>query len=449
MFRRALPLLLFTCPVMAQVNSPDLDVYTPFRSPNLSGYGAQGFDADWTADGRLAVAWVEQGYKGDLLVLAVHDPRPGAAEPWQVLGSFGSPGWAFGEPALAVPSALYGDPQHDRMYVAIGARAGTNQNLNAKAVRLVSVALDGSEGAVRVASPPDPTPRATHHLYVGDLPSVALTPATSWSDLPEYQVDLLFHDPDGFDDLPQPTQPLLGGHLMLSRSFDYGLKLTPGDYLTGPKAIALGGAPSGQYEAALDTRVSAAGDALNARTWIALEDRAAGRVDLLSSPYQKAGAALVVALEWTSPRSYGAESEPRIACNHEGDYAFTYLTPSSRQASGSDVHWYVGSFWSGPIEMQVLRDPVWSPADIDLRGNDARIAANALVDGGKAAEPAFFEASINNRIAIPVGVAVADQGQGLGAPVAACAPRGTPSHEATLFRSRAQGRGPIAIWLDE
>lgn len=444
MLRTALTLFLVAAPALAQVHSKDVDVFQAFGTPAASELGPETFDADWAADGRLVLAWTEAGYKGNVLVIAVHDPNPGASEPWRILGKFGAPGWTLSAPRLAVPPVHYGDPDLDRVYVALAAQAPVQgkEPYVVNVVRLVSVALDGSEGQVRVAQQVDPTSKPSSYSKAPwEIPGLALTPKSNWSNLPDYVVDFVYVEPD------------LGVGILLARSFDSGRNLSAGCPIVGPHAkLEIGGAPADYLRNVEVAELALAGDGVSRRTFILLASPQRGSVVLLSSPYpKKPGEPIAVDLEWESTNPNGPESRPRIACNLEGTYAFTILTPSANHADGSDVRWFTGNHYAGAQEMKTLPDRVWGPADIDLRGNDARIAANALVDGGKAAAPAFYEASVNDPVSTPVGVPVADEGKAFAPPVAAASPKGTPGHRATIFRSRASedAGDPWTIWMDE
>ena len=290
MLRQILPLMILAAPAIAQVNGTDKDVYTPFGSPGSMADGVKVFDADWTANNRLAIAWVEEGEIADTLVLALHDPRASAQDPWKILGTLSASGWRFQNLEVAVPAASYGNPDLDRMYVVVSAEAQTHDEkfMTLKAIRLVSAALDGSDVIkVRLAAPPDLTPRATNSLYGRDEPSLALTPEKPWSTRPDYRVDIVYHNPDGFPDLPTPPGLFLGGDLMISRSLDRGLSLSHGLPLTGKYGLRIGNAEPGYYETTIQTRATLAGDRLSGRTWIAIEDTDMGRVELLSWPVPK------------------------------------------------------------------------------------------------------------------------------------------------------------------
>lgn len=402
-----------------QRRSVDEDVYFAFQAAGALGASAHTHDADWTADGDLAICFVEGGGSSNELVVGLHSPVHGT---WTLLGRFHAPGWLIGDVSLAVPGVTYGDAEFDRIYVALEAQAWLENReqtgKSAKAVRCISIAMDGSESTVRAGSPPNLELTLTGTLLELPAPEVTLTPDGSWSALPEYAIDLAFTDPLGedvfIDNVPLP------GHLMATRSYDRGHTFEPARYVTGPNAMEIDGLdPSVDLRAAGKTKPALAGDPVSRRALIAFQHEADRRVHVIERAYDAADYLHF----WSSDEGGDHELEPRIACGGEGDIVLTALSPASIASTRARGDWWTGSYFGGLLPNAPFADYVSSRIDVDVRGGDAFMAALARVDGSSAFVAAAFQGNMSQRGDVLSGVPFLDDDRkALHPPIVGCAP---------------------------
>lgn len=365
--------LLTAAPASAQVyGAPDVCVSSP-----LQGYtpmfpeGYSLYDADWTADGRLAVALIDRGAgnlpRTDRLVIALHDPVTGTN---RHLATATFNGWASEHVSLAVPPKLFtveGNPslqdhERNRVYVAVGLESPVyNSSSNGfylqrvRAVRVLSVSYTSPQPTIRLCSSANVGLTAVPYSAEPPRPEIQVYERGSG-----YDVECAFVDPR--------NTSVHGGHVMMARSSDFGATLANAFFVTGPysAAAAAGSNPLGT---SIYARPALAFDASRGRTVIALGDPISRVVRVASAAANTTAFTPVMA---TTAPSTEAHHSPRVAARG-GLINVTYRTGSPTSSSPQPVDWFNVSFEGVSIPLPRLTTLSSAHADIELKGNTAHI----------------------------------------------------------------------------
>ncbi len=413
-----LALLALSAPAAAQTQhkGPDADVYQPVSQALSSKGELQRFDADWTADGRLAMAYVEDAglnpglkVERDRLVLALREPGQGT----RVLGVFDTLSWRILHVSLAVPDVTFGSTALDRVFVAITAEAGvfgSNGAQKVRAVRLVSVPLDSSNGKLTIISPPNRSVGVAVDWFAA-LPNAEVNVGRLPASISAYVVDLAFVDPYNMYEF--------GGDVMLSRSFDAGKTLQEAFYVTGPDSLAAASNPQSPLAVSLYANPTLAFDDSGLDTVLAFEDVSNKVVHLITgTPTTKS-----FTLEFSTPKGDNrAERAPRVA-TLEGRVNFTCLGGEPYKGA-RPLLWFTGVLGvpSGYQELPALHPKALSRGDLEVKGSKGWISVIGLDDlsaprahwieadrvtalGGKAVEVVDDDLTANASSDLAVGLA--------------------------------------------
>jgi hypothetical protein len=347
------------------------------------------FDAEWTADGRLAMAMVERTSaslpRTDKLVIALHDPATGVT---RSLSTFTATGWSIEHVSVCIPPKIYAIPgsfgfhdhERNRVHVVIGAEAPVYNTLSngvyqmrVRAVRMLSASFTSPQ--------PLFTYKLSNPMNIGSVavPYAAEPPRPELASFElgtDYVVEHVFVDPR--------NTSTGGGHVMISRSYDFGATMQSAFFVTGPYS-ASASIPGNPLGSSTYARPAICHDAGAGKSLLALGD-ASNRVVRVGMAATNTNAFSTLT-STTAPAS-GNHHSPRIA-SRSNLVNVTYRVGVPGQLTPQPVDWINTNFQGIALQMRRLTELSVSHADIKPDGNTALIAIVQRQSPGSASEHVY------------------------------------------------------------